>query len=238
MVIILKHVPFEGPGLIQEMLEGRGVPHRTIEVFDEGVPLCPAGFSGLVSMGGPMSVGDGLEEIEREKRLLREAVEKGVPVLGVCLGAQILAGAFGARVYPGTGPEIGWGEVHLMEEGVSDPLFAGVSSPVPVLHWHRETFDLPLEAVHLASSRHYDHQAFRIGSDAYGFQFHLEVDEEMIHEWVVRDVESDDSLLTDMEAVTDLTQEKLGPLRLAGALVFGRFLDLVAGRGSGYIKRT
>ena len=232
MVIILKHVPFEGPGLIQEMLEGRGVPHRTIEVFDEGVPLCPAGFSGLVSMGGPMSVGDGLEEIQREKHLLREAVEKDVPVLGICLGAQVLASAFGARVYPGTGPEIGWGEVHLTEEGVGDPLFAGVQSPVPVLHWHGETFDLPFDAVHLASSRQYEQQAFRIGSGTYGFQFHLEVDEEMIQEWVVRDVESEDGLLTAAETVTDLTWKKLDPLRLAGALVFGRFLDLVAGKKS------
>ena len=233
MVIILKHVPFEGPGLILEMLEGRGMPHRTIEVLDEGVPLSPAGFSGLVSMGGPMSVGDGLDEIEREKRLLREAVKRGVPVLGVCLGAQILASAFGARVYPGTGPEVGWGEIHLTVDGGLDPLFSGVQSPVPVLHWHGETFDIPPGAVHLASSHQYERQAFRIGQKAYGFQFHLEADEEMIQEWVIRDVDLDDGLLTGAQTITDLTREKLDPIRLAGALVFGRFLDLVAGRRSG-----
>jgi GMP synthase (glutamine-hydrolysing) len=233
MVIILKHVPFEGPGLIQEMLEGRGVPFKTIEVFEEGIPLTPAGFSGLISMGGPMSVGDGLDEIEREKRLLRGTVNKGIPVLGVCLGAQILASAFGAKVYAKGDPEIGWGEVSLTAAGNRDPLFTGVQSPVPVLHWHGETFDIPPEGVHLAFSGEYERQAFRMGPHAYGFQFHLEVDEGMVREWVRRDVESDTGLLSDAKVVTGLTREKLSPVRLAGALVFGRFLDLVAGRMNG-----
>ena len=233
MVIIIKHVPFEGPGLIAEMLEGRGVPYRTIEIFNEGVPLSPAGFSGLVSMGGPISVQDGVDEIEREKRLLAEAVDRQIPVLGICLGAQILAKALGARVYAGEGPEVGWGEVNLTEKGVQDPLFTGVETPVPVLHWHGDTFDLPPDAVHLAFSQQYEQQAFRWGQRAYGFQFHLEIDKEMVQDWVTMDRESEEGMLTDPESVTCHMRSRLAPVRLAGALVFGHFLDIVAERRSG-----
>jgi GMP synthase-like glutamine amidotransferase len=232
MVIILKHVAFEGPGLIADMMEGRGIPHRTIEVFDEGVPLSAAGFSGLVLMGGSMSVLDTLSEIEREKILLAEAMGRGVPVLGICLGAQILASALGARIYPGKDPEIGWGEVNLTESGMRDPLFTGVETPLSVLHWHSDTFDLPQGAVHLAFSDQYDQQAFRMGSKTYGFQFHLEVDEEMVREWVSKDFESD-RLIKNSDTLTSQMRDWLDNIRLTGALVFGRFLDLVAGRGSG-----
>jgi GMP synthase (glutamine-hydrolysing) len=237
MVVVLKHVPFEGPGLIADMMEGRGMPYRTVEVSEEGVPLSVAGFTGLVSMGGPMSVLDGLEEVEQEKLLLSEAMQREIPVLGICLGAQILASALGAEIRSGSKPEIGWGEVELTRNGLNDTLFAGVETPVPVLHWHDDTFDLPEGAVHLASSGEYEHQAFRMGRNVYGFQFHLEVDEEMVHEWAARDLEADSGLLSGEENLTDRLKDRIGPVRLAGALVFGRFLDLVAGRGSGYINR-
>ena len=237
MVVVLKHVSFEGPGLIADMMDGRGMPYKTVEVMEEGIPLSAAGFSGLVSMGGPMSVLDGLEEIEREKLLLSEALQRKIPVLGICLGAQILASALGAEVRSGSRPEIGWGEVDLTKSGLTDVLFAGVETPVPVLHWHGDTFDLPERAAHLASSDQCEQQAFRMGANAYGFQFHLEVDEEMIHEWVARDIGTESGLLAGKDTVTDRLKDRLYPVRLAGALVFGRFLDLVAGMGSGYIDR-
>ncbi|UCG38560.1 MAG: type 1 glutamine amidotransferase [bacterium] len=233
MLIILKHVPHEGPGLLAEMMEGRGVPHRSIEIFEEGVPLSAAGFTGIVSMGGPMSVNDGHEGIEREKALLLEAIQRDLPVLGVCLGAQILASALGARVYPGEHPEVGWGEVELTPEGMDDPLFSGVEKVLPVLHWHQETFDLPEGALRLASSRLYPNQAFRWGKKAYGFQFHLEVDEEMVQEWTQREQAGGEGLTPDTAALEGRVRTCLGPVRFAGSMVFGRFLDLVVGRRSG-----
>ena len=233
MVIVLKHVPFEGAALIAEMMEGRGLGYKTIEVFDEGVPLGVAGFSGIVSMGGPMSVLDGREVIEKEKRLLSQAVERNLPVLGVCLGAQILANAFGGRVYPLDRPEIGWGQVSLTREGLSDPLFSGVQTPFPVLHWHSDTYDLPPEAVGLAFSDQCVNQAFRIGRKAYGFQFHLEPDGNMVREWIALDLKSEKGLLKDSEGMLETFEDRLGAVRFAGALVFGRFLDLVVGRGNG-----
>jgi GMP synthase (glutamine-hydrolysing) len=230
MLIVLRHVPYEGPGLIEDMLEGRGLPYRIIDVFEEGVPLSAAGFTGIVSMGGPMSVTDGTEEIEREKTLLLEAMDRDIPILGVCLGAQVIASALGALIYAGNHLEVGWGEVTLTESGLSDPLMAGVDHHLPVLHWHGDTFDLPENAVNLACSEKYENQAFRVGGKTYGLQFHLEVDEEMVREWVEVDREGDEGIVSEPEAILDGISLHLDRVRFGGALVIGRFLDLVAGR--------
>jgi len=233
MLIVLKHVPYEGPGLIEDMLEGRGYPFRIVDVFEEGVPLSAAGFSGLVSMGGPMSANDGTAEIAKEKELLLEAMDRDIPILGVCLGAQVLASALGASVYPGHHPEVGWGDVTLTENGKDDPLLAGVDRVLPVLHWHGETFDLPEGAANLASSEKFQNQAFRFGSNAYGLQFHLEVDEEMVLEWLERDREEENGIVSKPDAILKGISQNLARVRFGGALVIGRFLDLVAGWESG-----
>jgi GMP synthase (glutamine-hydrolysing) len=233
MLIVLRHVPYEGPGLIEDMLEGRGLPYRIIDVPEEGVPLGAAGFTGIVSMGGPMSVNDGTMEIEKEKGLLLEAKGRGIPILGVCLGAQIIASAMGARVYAGDQLEVGWGEVTLTQSGMADPLMAGVDQVLPVLHWHGDTFDLPEGAVNLASSDKFENQAFRAGTNIYGIQFHLEIDEEMVREWVAMDLEEENGIVSEPGEILDDVKLYLDQVRFAGSFVIGRFLDLVAGRESG-----
>ena len=232
MVVILKHVIYEGPGLLLDMLEGRGLPHKVIEIYEEGVPFSAAGFTALVSMGGPMSVNDDDEVLEKEKALIREAMDRGIPVLGLCLGAQLIASSLGARVYPGPDPEVGWGEVSLTDQGCQDPFFAGVGSPMPVLHWHGETFELPDGAQRLASSDLYENQAFKVGKNVYGLQFHLEVDEEMVQEWVIRDQASENGLLAESQPVLEQLGSNLDRVRFGGSMFLGRFLDLVAGRSA------
>jgi GMP synthase (glutamine-hydrolysing) len=233
MLIVLRHVPYEGPGLIEDMLEGRGLPYKIMDVFEEGLPLSTAGLTGLVSMGGPMSVNDGVREIEKEKGLLLEAMDRDVPILGVCLGAQIIASAMGARVYSGKRPEVGWGEVNLTPDGIRDPLMSGVESVLPVLHWHSETFDLPEDAVRLAWSDEFENQAFRVGTSTYGLQFHLETDEDMVMEWVEKDQEGNVGIVSAPQEILDGIKLHLSRVRFGGALVVGRFLDLVAGRRNG-----
>jgi GMP synthase-like glutamine amidotransferase len=141
--------------------------------------------NGLVVMGGPMGAyeTDKYPFLTEECRLLRELAHRNCPVLGICLGSQLLAKALGADVFPGPGPEIGFGFVELTQAGKQDPLFATVGSSIPVFHWHGDTFDLPEGAVLLASNKEYAQQAFRFGSCAYGLQFHIEPDSGTWLDW-------------------------------------------------------
>jgi GMP synthase (glutamine-hydrolysing) len=152
---------------------------------DEAVPSgdSVAGMCGLVVMGGPMGVHDELPWLEPERVLLRSAVEAGLPVLGVCLGAQQLAAALGAAVTRGRMPECGVGEVHLTNQAIADPVFGPAPTPLPCVHWHADTFALPKGAVRLARNEAYENQAFRFGAYAYGLQFHVEVTGSLVAHW-------------------------------------------------------
>jgi GMP synthase-like glutamine amidotransferase len=140
-------------------------------------------LAGLVVMGGPMSVHDDLPWLEAERVLLRAAVDAGLPVLGVCLGAQQLALALGAQVEPGPEPECGVGEVHLTTAALTDAVFGAAPTPLPCVHWHGDTFCLPEGAVRLAGNHAYENQAFRVGTRAYGLQFHVEVTASLVAHW-------------------------------------------------------
>jgi GMP synthase-like glutamine amidotransferase len=185
---ILQHVAWEPAGLIGEEARERGI-RLEIRRMDEGdaVPLIDD-VAGLVSMGGPMGVRDAasLPFLAAEKALLRMAVERELPVLGVCLGAQLLAAALGARVDKGNAPEVGLGDVRLTPEGQSDPVLGGAGPTFPVVHWHEDTFEIPAGAVRLAESPLCRNQAFRAGRRVYGFQFHVEVDRALAADWAGR----------------------------------------------------
>lgn len=184
--VVLQHVPYEGPGSIAAAVRDAGAELDVVRI-DNDDPVPPpdavAAMAGLVVMGGPMGVHDGLPWLERERALLRAAVEAGLPVLGVCLGAQQLAAAFGAKVMEGPAPEYGMGEVHLTPEAFADPVFGPAPTPLPCVHWHADTFDLPDGAVRLAGNAAYENQAFRIGTRAYGLQFHVEVTAALVGHW-------------------------------------------------------
>jgi GMP synthase (glutamine-hydrolysing) len=182
---VLQHVACEHPGVFSEVIAERGVESQAVEL-DEGEPLPDwRELDAVVVMGGPMGAGDDGEHpwLAAEKEWIGEAVEAGRPVLGVCLGVQLLAAALGARVYEAPEPEVGLLDVELTPAGRDDPLFAGIDDPIVSLQWHGDTFDLPEGAVRLASSPMAANQAFRAGERAYGVQFHLEVTGEMAREW-------------------------------------------------------
>ncbi|MFD7438248.1 type 1 glutamine amidotransferase [Streptomyces sp. NPDC059861] len=175
---VLQHVPFEGPGLLSGAAAEAGAELRVHHLWDGDPVPGLRDTGGLVVLGGPMSALDDRRHphLAAERRLLRQALRERVPVLGVCLGAQLLASAAGADVTRGSEPEIGPGSVTLDPAAANDPLLHGVGREMPVLHWHQDTFTLPEGALLLASSDRYPHQAFRLGPRAWGLQFHIEVD--------------------------------------------------------------
>lgn len=174
---VFTHVDFEGPAAIADAAAEREIFVRVHQLGD-GDPLPELDtIRRLVVMGGPMGALDDAEHpfLTEERRLLANAVERGVPVLGVCLGAQLLAAALRARVYPGADAEIGAGTVELTPAANNDPVLGVIDSKtLAAFHWHGDTFDLPEGALRLASSDQYENQAFRVGT-AYGFQFHIEL---------------------------------------------------------------
>jgi GMP synthase (glutamine-hydrolysing) len=194
-VLICKNIKTEGPGTIEDYLKERKVRYTIVDLSEgEGIHGTNS-YDTLVMMGGPMSVNEDkiYPYIKEEEKLVRDFIADGKKVLGVCLGAQIIAKALGARVYAGPQKEIGWYNIDLTEEGMKDPLMKSLAfhpqvrdlwKKFNVFHWHGETFDIPEGAVRLASSALYPNQAFRLGYKAYAFQFHIEVRKEMILEWL------------------------------------------------------
>lgn len=199
--IVLQHVDREGPGLIADLCVDRGL---TVEVrrLDAGdrVPASLTEDDLLVVMGGAMNVAEAQDPrypfLAHELALLHDVLAKQAAVLGVCLGAQLLAHATGSAVYPNRrqdqdgawhlAPEVGFGAVRLLAVG-HEPALAGLPARLLVLHWHSETFDLPRDAVRLAESDACQNQAFRLGSRAFGLQFHVEVGAEMVRRWAKDD---------------------------------------------------
>jgi len=191
-VLAFRHVPFEHLGLIADSLDRHALDCQYVDLPREPAPPSLDEAAGLIFMGGPMSVNDDLPYIAQEMRLIQRAVARKLPVLGVCLGAQLIAKALGGRVYPNPSKEIGWFPVRFTGPAATDALFAGIPGPELVFHWHGETFDLPPGAELLASSDACRHQAFRSGSNVYGLQFHLEVTPAMIADWCAQDANCGD----------------------------------------------
>ncbi len=186
----IQHVDFEGLGIIAEVGREHGVRFDMARPYRGQALPTPEQllerYQGLVVMGGPMGVYEAQEYpfLQQEQQLLAAAVGADRPVLGVCLGAQLMAAALGGSVSKGPMLEIGYGAVALTPEGENDAVVGGAGiSHMPVLHWHQDTFELPAGAVHLARSGFYAHQAFRVGSRAYALQFHVEADEALLRDW-------------------------------------------------------
>ncbi|HET7874280.1 MAG TPA: type 1 glutamine amidotransferase [Methylomirabilota bacterium] len=232
-ILVLQHHAIETPGVFAEVLAARGWSLRTVRP-DRGEPLPddPGEFAGLLVMGGPMGVyEDGRYPwLRDEDRLLRAAIGRGCPALGICLGSQLIAKAAGARVAPGPVKEIGWYPLDLTAAGRADALLGGFPPTFEAFEWHGDAFDLPPDAVGLASSALYPHQAFRLGRSAYGLLFHLEVTAAMVGE-MTRTFTSELDALGDPgrpQAVLDNLERRVKPLNDLARRLFEGWLGLAA----------
>ena len=185
-VLIIKHVEIEGPGLIEYCLDKKRIPSQVL-CLDSGVRLPkPDDFTHIVLLGGPMNVyeEDRYPFLKHEDLFIKEAIQRGKSILGICLGAQLMAKALGAKVFKAPVKEVGWYDVSLTRIGSRDPLFSDLPKTFPVFQWHEDTFEIPKAGKLIATSSPISHQAFRYGENAYGLQFHPEVTEEMVFDWM------------------------------------------------------
>lgn len=181
-VAIFRHARTEGPGYFATFLDENGIPWRLFKI-DEGdaVPADPQAFSGLVFMGGPMSVNDDLPWIPPALALIRQARDRDIPLLGHCLGGQLIAKAMGGIVGRNPVKEIGWGEVSVADSAEARAWFGDTRS-FSAFHWHGETFSLPQGAARILGSAHCANQAYAMGKHL-GMQCHVEMTEEMVKTW-------------------------------------------------------
>ena len=180
-VLLVQNTGIEGSGYLGELLKNDGFDISLVNAKHEQLP--GGFFSLVVILGASESANDNLPYLQAEQQLIKNCVENNVPVLGICLGSQLIAKSFGSKVYRGSKTEIGFYDNLRIQN--NSQFFSGFDNPFTVFHWHGDTFDLPDGAIRLASSRHYANQAFQYKS-AIGVQFHLEVNEDMVNLWLDR----------------------------------------------------
>lgn len=191
LILVCRHSPAEHLGRLADSFSDSHLAyqyfdaHSTPSDISEGYAGVPA-FDALVILGGSQSANDATPGLRLEYRILESALARGVPILGICLGAQMIARALGAAVRPNPAPEIGWFPVDFLAPARTDRLMAGLRRET-LFHWHAETFELPSGAVRLARSAACPNQAFRYGDRVWGLQFHPEVTPEMVREWIALD---------------------------------------------------
>jgi GMP synthase-like glutamine amidotransferase len=214
-VLAFRHVPSESLGRIADSLEEHDIACEYVDLYRDGGRPDARAADGFIFMGGPMSANDDLPYVLQELDLIGEALSLGLPMLGVCLGSQLIAKALGARVYQNDVSEIGWYPIQWTAAAARDRLHQGLEAPETVFHWHGETFDLPPGAELLASSEVCRNQAYRVGMNVYGLQYHLEVTPEMLDDW-----------RTEIATPID-PHANAARLKELATQVFGRWCDLV-----------
>lgn len=214
MFYVIKHVDEEGPGLFEKYL-----PENTVTILAsrEEFPE-PKSTDTVLIMGGPMGVyeKDEYPFINKELDFIRRCFDKNVKILGICLGAQMIAEALGGKVYKGNVKEIGWFEITHTEYAKTDALFNIFPEKLLVFQWHQDTFELPEESIRLAKNENYVNQAFKVGDNVYGLQYHIEVTEEILKEWFPDEAEK--NLYCD--------SKNLSTIKSLAELFFKKFLKL------------
>lgn len=238
-LLVFQHVAAEPLGTLDPLIRRRGhrVRFTNFERHPDAQPSVDR-YRGLIVLGGPMNVEDQAQRphLRTELRAIERMLEQGKPVLGICLGAQLLAHVLGAPIRRQREPEIGWYEVQTTAAGRADPVLSPLGESVPVFQWHGYHFEIPPDAVHLARTDSCEQQAFRWSDNAYGFQFHMEMDERLIERWLANPVYRDElAALADSQAgqhtnevaIRAATRQHMGAMQANADAVFNGFLDLV-----------
>ena len=231
-ILVFQHVPYEPLGTLDPLLKEAGFRIRYVNFGrDPGARPNLDKYTALIVLGGPMNA-DQVEEypnLATEVEIIREALDRDMSVLGICLGAQLLAKALGGDVARLATREIGWHDVELTAAGEADPVLSTFASTQQVFQWHEDGVHLPPGAVHLAASDACDVQAFRYGEHVYGFQFHLEVDPSLIERWLT--VPANQPMLeaeagrVDPNEIREQMPDSIDPLMKLSNVTFSRWVD-------------
>jgi len=233
-LLVFQHVAVEPLGTLDALIRARGhrIRFHNFERDPDAEPDVDR-YRGLIVLGGPMNVEDQHRRphLKTELNAIERALEQGKPVLGICLGAQLLAHVLGAPVQRHRQAEIGWYDLQVSADGRGDTVLGAAGEQLPVFQWHSYSYELPLGATHLARTATCEQQAFRFSSNAYGFQFHLEADEAVIERWLTlpsfRTELAAAGLPTDEHAIRAETAKLVAATRRTADAVFNNFLDLV-----------
>ena len=228
-VAIFRHSPTEGPGYFATYLHARGLPGQLVKLDEgEAVPAGVGTFSGLVFMGGPMSVNDDLPWIAPVLELIRKAVSSDVPILGHCLGGQLMSKALGGSVGRNPVKEIGWGEIEVADNPEAKAWFGPDLKRFTSFHWHGETFTIPPGAVRIMGNRNCENQGFVAGKNL-GMQCHVEMTEDLIESWCKS---GSDEIATANSPVVqtpvqmqDGMEQKLGALRVVAGRLYDQWVE-------------
>lgn len=237
MIIFVKNISLEGPETLGTFFQKKGYQTREIDL-QRGEAL-PAGFKdveALVVLGGPMNVYE--EEkypfLKDEDALIKRAVAQGIPYLGICLGAQLLAKACGARVVRSPKEEIGFSTVQFTKETQANGLFKGLGKEIDVFQWHGDMFQIPPEGKLLAVSKDCPHQAFRVGPRAYGLQFHVEIIGRTVQDWSQEYFGTDAAALAKQQAMLEDYRKKKDQFHGVADKIYENFLKIIRDRSQSH----
>ena len=227
-IYIFRHLEHEGPGYFADFLEQRKI-HYTVICIDKGnaVPETIENASGLVFMGGNMSVNDPLPWIDQELALIRQAAATGMPVLGHCLGGQLISKALGGKVTANPVKETGWFDAEQVNNAAAQEWFKGLPKRFTLFHWHGETFTIPKGATRILKSQHCANQAFVI-DNMLGFQCHVEMTTDMVKEWArssPNEIVNPSPTVQSADQMTDKLQMRISQLHKVADVLYSRWLE-------------
>jgi len=231
MILYIKHIAIEGPDTLGAYFASRGFAAQEVDLSrGERLPESLDNIEAVICLGGPMNVyqEDAYPFLRQEDVFIKKALQQELPFLGICLGSQLLAKACGAKVGKSPVKEVGWFPVTITPDGRQDPLFRNTDGPLEVFQWHEDMFQVPTQGRLLAASPGCPHQAFRVGKNAYGLQFHIEVSACAIEAWIREYWKVDDARsLARGKEMLDRPQEIKRRFDQQAKIIYNNFLSIM-----------
>ncbi len=234
MILFIKHIDIEGPGTIETYLDNQCYDLETVDLGKgEALPDNFSDLEAVVCLGGPMNVyeEDKYPFLKKENEFIKEILKREIPYLGICLGSQLLAKACGAKVVKSPVKEVGWFTIDFKKETQKDLLFASLKGPFDVFHWHEDMWEIPPGGTLLATAQGCPHQAFKVGKNAYGIQFHVEVTGRIIEDWCKAYLKSSDpTKQKQAQDMINIFNEKQRAFKAQAEIVYKNFETIISRR--------